>query len=341
MKKVRWAVIGATGFAQSRTIPEGILAAENAELSGIMARDEDRLRLASQKFDDVFYTTDVDILVARDDVDAVYIATPTVDHLLQALAALRAGKHVLVEKPAAMNPDEALQMQAGARAGRLCLGTAFMMPYHGAHQEIARLIQVGEVGQLVYGRAQIGFWYPPIAGSWRQAPEQGGGGSFADVGVHAVSLLEMFFGKTRAVQAQTRNAVQDYRSEDSAIALLEFEKGALGIVEAFFNLANGSTPNALEIYGSQGSVRATGTIGQGAEGTAVLRRAEQDHGDCRETEIAYQPVNPYRAEIEAFSQAVITGDRSTFDFTDGLHSVNVMHAVYLSAQSGRRIEVGV
>jgi predicted dehydrogenase len=247
MKKVRWAVIGATGFARLRTIPEGILGAPNAELSAILARDENRLREVARDFGDVFHTNDMGVLLARADVDAVYIATPTKDHEKQTLAALRAGKHVLVEKPCAMNTRQARTLQS--------------------------------------------------------------------------------------VLAVARNLVHRYSAEDSAVVLLEFQSGALGVVEAFFNIPVAF--NALEISGTRGSLCATGTSGQSSGGELVLRAAPRG----LEKALQYPSINPYYAEIEDFSRAVLRGDSASFDFSDGLRSARVADAVYRAAKSGRRQQV--
>jgi len=238
---IGWGVIGAGGIASRRTIPEGILPARGARLVALMDTDEGRAKAASLQFGVPWYT-EIEPLLERGDIDAVYIATPTIAHAPQALAAISAGKHVLVEKPLAMTAAEARRIAAAAKRKGVLVGTGFMMRHHGAHQKILELIQKGTIGKPVMGRAQLSCWYPPIEGAWRQDPTLGGGGSFIDMGNHCFDLLEMFLGKTTEVHAFIGNLVHNYKSEDTAVVTFRFESGAIGIVDNLFNV-----PDALPI----------------------------------------------------------------------------------------------
>jgi len=124
------------------------------------------------------------------------------------------------------------------------------------------MIDKGELGKLVMGRAQLTCWYPPIKGAWRQNPELGGGGSLIDMGTHCIDLLEMLMGKVIEVFCYKDHLVQSYPVEDTSVVLLKFESGALGIVDNHFNIPDASSENRLEIYGSKGSILARGTIRQ-------------------------------------------------------------------------------
>ena len=149
------------------------------------------------------------------------------------------------------------------------LGCAFMMRFVAQHQEALQLIQQGRLGRPVYARAQLSCWYPPIEDAWRQDPATGGGGSLMDMGGHCIDLLEMFFGKVAKVSCLIGNTIHNYRSEDSAVATLFFENGALATVDTFFCIPDAGSKNVLELYGSKGSILAQGTIGQGPAGKMV------------------------------------------------------------------------
>jgi predicted dehydrogenase len=344
-EQVRWGVIGSGGIARRRTIPEGIAVAPNARLARVFDVDTEANRAVAVQFGATADEGLADLLGS--DVDAVYIATPAHAHYEQALAASRAGKHVLCEKPLGMTVAEAEAMAAAARqAGVLC-GCAFMMRFHAQHQAAKRMIEEGRLGTPVYGRAQLSCWYPPTAGAWRQDPATGGGGSLIDMGGHCIDLLEMFFGPACRVSCFTRNTVQAYRSEDSAVALLEFKSGALGTVDAFFCITDEGSKNVLELHGSAGSILAEGTIGQDAKGkmTAILREgaAGYDAQQARDARggiaIAPDPVNTYRAEIEAFGRAVLEGREPPVGADAGVRSQKVLIACYESARTGCAITV--
>ncbi len=280
-------------------------------------------------------------------MDAVYIATPANLHHDQACLAATAGKHVLCEKPLGMSVKEAQQMTAVAAEAGVRFGTAFMMRFHAQHQAAKSLIESGKLGKPVYGRAQLSCWYPPTEGAWRQDPALGGGGSLIDMGGHCIDLLEMFFGAVRRVSCFTGNLVQDYRSEDSAVAMLEFACGALATVDAFFCVQDESSRNVLELYGSRGGILAEGTIGQGSIGkmTAILKQdaGAYDAGQKRDESggivIAPEPVNPYRAEIEEFSSAILERRDPSISGADGVRSQKVLSACYESAKTGKAVEV--
>jgi len=339
---IGWGVIGAGGIASRRTIPEGIIPARGAKLAAVMDVDAARAKAASERFGGVPWHGEIEPLLARDDVHAVYIATPTIAHAPQALAASGAGKHALVEKPLAMTVAEARRIAAAAKRKGVLVGTGFMMRHHGAHVKIRQLIERGTIGKPVLGRAQLSCWYPPIEGAWRQDPKLGGGGSFIDMGNHCFDLLEMFLGRAVEVHAFTASLVHPYASEDTALVTFRFESGAVGVVDNLFNVPDEASKNVLEIYGSAGSIRCEGTIGQTPGGTVRLVAvkaggydAQQQRGAARERLVPFRKVNTYRAEIEDFTRAIRTGGRPAVPIEDGIWNMRVVEAAYRSARTGR------
>lgn len=346
--RLRWGVIGAGGIADRRTIPEGIMAARNAELVAIQDTAQDRVQQVAEKYDvPRIFTVEQDLL-ALPEVDAVYIATPTTLHARQVKMAAVAGKHILCEKPLGMTTQEIEDEIAVCTDAGVKLGTNFMMRFHGCHLAMQKMIQAGELGRLVMGRAELTCWYPPIPGAFRQDPALGGGGSLIDMGNHCIDLLEFLFGRTVEVSCFTGNLVQDYASEDTALAMLRFSSGAVGIVDALFNVPDAAARNALEIYGSRGSMIATGTIGQDSTGefTATLEQGEAVYdaaqvrtGATQSEIIRPEPVNMYQAHIEAFSEAVLHDAPLPVTAEDGLWSHKVIEACYLAAKTGQTVNL--
>jgi predicted dehydrogenase len=227
------------------------------------------------------------------------------------------------------------------------LGTAFMMRFIAQHQAALDLIRQGRLGRPVFARAQLSCWYPPLAGAWRQSLATGGGGSLMDMGGHCVDLLEMMFGLVRTVNCITRRIIHDYESEDGAVASLQFDNGALGVVDTFFCVPDEASQNRLELYGSMGSILAKGTIGQGSQGemTAFLKEREAGY-DALQTRsadggisIQPAPVNPYRAEIEEFSRAILEHREPANNAMIGLQSQRVLAACYESARTGKVVDI--
>jgi predicted dehydrogenase len=343
--KIRWGVIGSGGIARRRTIPEGIAKASNAVLTAVFDTDLKANAEVAQQFN-AKPAASLEELLATE-IDVVYVATPAHLHYDHAQACAKAGKHILCEKPLGMTVAQAEEMINLCDRHGVKVGCAFMMRFVAQHQEVLRLIQRGRLGRPVYARAQLSCWYPPLAGAWRQDPATGGGGSLMDMGGHCIDLLEMFLGNVARVSCFINNSIHNYRSEDSAVATLFFENGAMATVDTFFCIPDAGSKNVLELYGSKGSILAQGTIGQGPAGKMVAFLEDEDRAyDAQQARTADQglaiepePVNTYQAEIEEFSDAVLKNREPSIGGKLGLRSQKVLSACYESARLGRTVGV--
>lgn len=344
--KVKWSVLGSCGIAKRRTIPEGILAAANAQLVSVYDVNSSANKTLAKELG--VYAAESEKGLLSDDSDVVYISTPASVHYQQVLMCAKAGKHILCEKPLGLTVAQAQDMIAVCKKAQVQMGCAFMMRFHSQHRAALKMIQDGKIGKPVYARAQLSCWYPPTEGAWRQNPAQGGGGSLMDMGGHCIDLLEMFFGKIKKVSCFINNAVHNYKSEDSAVAMLYFENGAFGTVDTFFCIPDNSSKNILELYGSKGSIIAKGTIGQGKVGEmmAFLEEAETEYNaqqlrsQSDGIRIAPEPVNMYKAEMEEFSQAILDRRQPLISADIGLQSQKIVEACYKSAACGKVVELG-
>jgi len=343
--KIRWGVIGSGGIARRRTIPEGIMTAKNAVLVSVYDINTNVNEEVAKQFNAKPVKSIEELL--KSGIDAVYIATPVnlhFDHVLECAAAV---KHVLCEKPLGMTVAETEKMITVSKKRGIILGTSFMMRFNSQHRAALKFVKDGKLGKPVYGRAQLSCWYPPMAGAWRQDPATGGGGSLMDMGSHCIDLLEMFFGNIKSVSCYINNSVHAYRSEDSAVVSMFFENGAMATVDTYFCIPDNSSKNTLELYGSKGSIIASGTIGQGNAGEMVAYLEGDSSGyDAAQVRnekggeiIKPVPVNTYRAEIEEFSQAIIEKRVPENNVELGLRSQKILAACYESAKKGKVIEI--
>jgi predicted dehydrogenase len=342
MDKVRFGVIGAGGIARRRSIP-AMLQAENISVQAVM--DVVQAQEIADEFGVPRAYDNLEGLLADPAIDAVYIASPLHCHLAQIQAAAACGKHILCEKPLAMTMAEAKEAVAACEAAGVYLQEGYMMSFHGAHQAIKGLIAAGKLGKIVSMRAQLSCWYPPIAGAWRQDPALGGGGALIDMATHLYDLLAFFAGPIRRLVAFTGRQIQDYPPEDSSTTLLEFANGAQATVEAFFCVPDEASRSRLEIYGSQGSIFAEGTIGQSQGGsvegifglgTAGYDAVQTKDGERSFAPISFTPVNPYLAEFAAFADCILA--KRPPELNNGANALRVMaitEAAYASAKDGR------
>ncbi len=316
--------------------------ADNAELVAVHDVNTKANQALAAELGVCAAASEADLLASEAEV--IYIATPAYLHYPQTLACAQAGKHVLCEKPLGMTVADTEEMITACDQAGVKLGVGFMMRFQAQHQAALKWVHDGKLGDPVYARAQLSCWFPPMEGNWRQDPAKGGGGCLMDMGGHCIDLLEMFFGEIKQVSCFTQNTLHHYKAEDSAVATLVFANGALATVDTSFCIPDAASKNALELYGSKGSILAQGTIGQGEAGSMVAYIKSEDIGyDAAQqvrnreqgTQISPKPVNMYRAEVEEFGAALVKNCPSLLDAWIGLRSQKILTACYESARKGQ------
>jgi predicted dehydrogenase len=309
--KLNIGVMGAGGIAFRRTIP-GMVKAKNCRLVAVM--DPVGVERVAAAFNvPKSYTREEDLL-ADPDVQAVYIASPVNCHLKQIEMAAKAGKHILCEKPLAMNTRQTQRAVDLCQKHKVFLQEGYMMKFHGAHAAIKQFIDEGRLGKIVYMRAQLSCWYPKMAGAWRQDPKLGGGGALIDMATHLYDLLGWFAGPIRRVTAMVNTLVQEYKSDDASTTLLEFKSGVQATVDCFYCIPDEASRTRLEVYGSKGAILTEGTIGQSMagkmEGLLDAGAAGYDATQTKDvvrkfSRLPFKKINPYTAECEYFAGCVL------------------------------------
>lgn len=334
MSKVRWGIIGSGGIARKRTIP-GLLMAQNAECVAVMDVNETLLKEVQEQFGISRGYTSVEELLAQEDIDAVYIATPVFCHKEQVQKAAEAGKHILLEKPMGLTCAQGQEIIEICEKNGVKLGVGFMMRFHAAHQKVKELIAEGTIGEVVSAYAKFNCWSPVSNQKWRQTKAFSGGGSMMDMGIHCIDLLQYMTGmQATAVAAMSGNQIFAYPDvEDGASAVMRMENGALFTVEANFNIPDSIGGCRFEIYGTKGRITAEGTIGQVETGSLVV--STLDHPET--AEVDYVSGNMYTKEIEGFSRAVLENGPVPVTAEEGVFDQMVVEAVYESQEKGTHI----
>ena len=204
-------------------------------------------------------------LLAREDVEAVVVCTPSGQHSREVIAAARHGKHVLVEKPMALSLAEADQaVQACAVAG-VRFGVVLQRRADPVFQSIKAALDAGELGDPTLALVTIPYWRDMAyyhSARWRGTWALDGGGALMNQGIHLVDLLVWWMGDPVAVQAQAATVAHDIEVEDVVSATFQFPGGAQGVLAATTAAAPGF-PHRLEVYGTRGGIQ--------VEGEAVFR----------------------------------------------------------------------
>jgi predicted dehydrogenase len=166
-------------------------------------------------------------------VQAVYIATPVFLHAPQAIQALHAGKHVLCEKPMAMNQAEARSMLQAAKESGMMLGVAYYRRHYPKILRAKELLEAGAIGKPVVAELTNHMWLDGKEGerNWLVDPAKAGGGPLFDVASHRIDVLNFLFGQPVRATGYLSNAVHQYGVEDNATVMIDYESGVRGIVD--------------------------------------------------------------------------------------------------------------
>jgi predicted dehydrogenase len=350
-KKIKWGVIGCGGIAARRTIPEFKQMVSNAELVSVMDLDPKRAREVAEKFGVPHHCASEAELLAQD-IQAVYIATPQNVHCRQTVQAALAGKHVLCEKPIAITPEEVDQMEAACAKAGVKFMLAWCMRQNVYNKQMRDLVQAGALGRMVMGRAQLTCWYPPIPGAWRQDAAISHGGALIDMGTHCLDLLEWILDSDIVEVTGFQDLlVQNYptKIEDASTIVVRFRNGAHGIVDNYFNVPDAAAQNALELFGSKGSIIARGTIGQDPTGEmfSILQPQETGYSanqvrnvEANRQDYKLQGIGIYGQMITLFTDCIVGGVEPPTSFKNGRHSVQVVNAIYRAVRERRVVAVG-
>jgi predicted dehydrogenase len=248
---LKWLVIGIGDITRKRVIP-ALLEEPRSELWGIVTRDPSKATPYG-----VRAFTDLDTALAAGEADAVYVASPVFLHAPQTHASLAAGRHVLCEKPMAMNYAEATSMVAAARTAGKTLGVAY---YRRTYPKVIRakeLLQQGAIGQPVFAYITCYEWRLPaeVKRLWQFDPALAGGGPLFDIGSHRIDVLNYVFGEPQRVVGQLSNAVHNTAVEDCATVLIEYGNKVRAVVDVRWNTR--VNRDEFRIIGTEGEIDLT------------------------------------------------------------------------------------
>jgi predicted dehydrogenase len=315
-------------------------------LVGVAGRSEAKTRAFAAKAGIGFWTTSIEALVARPDIAVICIATPSGAHLEPALAAVRAGKHLVVEKPLEITVERVDALLAAAAAAGVLVAAIFQSRFGPGARTVKAALDAGRFGRLVLASAYV-KWHRTAEyyrDSWHGTQALDGGGALMNQGIHAVDLLQWFAGMPAEVFGWTTRRVHTgIEAEDTAAAALRFPGGALGAVEASTALFPGWA-RRLEICGDLGSAAleddriAKWDFRTPHPQDEAIRNAVPDEsmrsGSGAPNQISHQG---HRLQIQDLIDA-LRGHRSpAIDGRDARNAVALIRAIYASAKSGRPV----
>ena len=296
MSVLNWGLIGAGDIARKRIAP----ALRDLPSCNFVAVNRARAALAEEfakDFGAKKWFASWEELLADDEIDAVYLATPVFLHAAQTIKAAEAGKHVLCEKPMALSVAECDRMIAACRASGVRLGVAYYRRFYPIIDRVKEIIETGGIGKPAFAQINAFEFFNPDKEHpryWLLEREKSGGGPMMDFGCHRLEVLTNLFGAVRGLKAIVSNVVFEREVEDTACALLQFENGTC----ANLNVTHAAREpqDTLDIFGTDGSLHVP--VLNGAE--LRIRRGSEET-----IEFHAPHANFHQPLIEDFTEAVL------------------------------------
>ena len=320
---LRWGVVSTADIGLNKVIP-GIARAARCEVAAIASRDLERARAAASELRIARAHGSYEDLLADPDVDAVYIPLPNHLHAEWTIAAARAGKHVLCEKPLAMTAADAERMIEACEAEGVLLMEAFMYRLHPSWEAVRELVASGRIGELRAVQSWFSYFNDDRT-NIRNIPEAGGGALF-DVGCYSVNLSRMLFGAepARIQGSVTRDPEMGIDVLTSGI--LEFPTG----VSTFTCSIRSEPDQRVHVYGTRGriSVEIPFNIPPDLP-TRVFVTSGGDPPVSPDTEVlTFEPADQYTVQAERFAAAALDGGPVPTPPTDAVANLRVIEELF-------------
>jgi UDP-N-acetyl-2-amino-2-deoxyglucuronate dehydrogenase len=281
-------------------------------------------------------------MLARDDIEVVTVCVPSGLHAEVSLAALRVGKHVLVEKPIALRLDDADRMIRAAEETGMQLGVVLQNRYNAPVQQVRRLLDERGLGKLYLGNACV-RWFRPQSyyeDDWHGTHVMDGG-ALMNQSIHHIDALQWFMGPVQSVFAYTGTLAHQMETEDVGVAVLRFESGAVATIEGSTLTWPQNLEGSVAVFGEKGSVKVGGTALSQITLWKVDGQLEQEAEILMSQRLDPPSVYGYShfQVIEDFARAIIDRREPQTPGREARKSLAIVLAIYESARTGREVRL--
>jgi len=330
---IRWGFVGAGNVTEAKASPAGAFTQDGSQVVAVARANRSRAAAFAQANGIDRAYASVDDLVADPDVDAIYVCTPNHLHRQHALSAIRAGKHVLCEKPLAISSEDAADIVGEATRRGILLAVPYYRRFYPVVERLHEIVQSGRLGTLVSAQAVCHGWFQPPPETaqsaerpaWRTRRETSGGGTLTDIGSHRIDLLCWLLGEPVAVSATAQRILAWYDGEDQANLTLRFASQAVAQLDQSW--CTRTPRDSLALFGTEGEA-----VIPDLEGT----RLELRIGRSSETiEVEPRSAATHRPVVADFVRALRDGTPPRCSGHDALTVSQVIEAAYQSATDRR------
>ena len=334
---LRFGMCGCGGFTEKGVLP-AMADADNAQAVAIFDVNTTRLKQLCEQFSIEKYFEKYEDLLACNEVDVVYIASPNAFHKDQVIAAAQAGKHIFCQKPMGLNADECREMLAAVEAADVKIGIGFCFRYAGAQEKAKEILDSGEIGSPCSIHMSFNLHgYSPEAVGWRCDAKLAGGGPMMDLAPHMVDLACFFMGsRVESVMAYVNPEKTETEIDTDALMVLCMANGTSALLDTSFNLRGDFA--SYRIVGCEGAVRRVGIDfwrinGKAGEPLIIEKMGEEPKP------VDYATHEYIENELVAFCKAVENGEEPPVCGQYGLEIQAVIDAIFESGKTGRRVKV--
>ena len=342
---------GVVGLGIGRHHAKAISMAKGAKLVAVCDVDEERLNSVAQEFGVKAYK-DYEEMLKDPEVEVVNVCTPSGMHADMAIQAVRAGKHVIVEKPVDISLEKIDKLIEEGRKAGVKMSGIFQSRFHPLNRRIKQAIDEGRLGKLTGIHGLVLWWraqsyYQGKHGSWKGTWSMDGGGSLMNQGIHTVDLMQWFGGRVKSVFGYFGVYGHDIEAEDKTVAVLKFESGALGTLTTTTAAYPGLSVY-MYIHGPKGTiVKEDDTLKVWKIAGERMEEEEREmlslYGpkEMRGVTTASDPMalaaTGHAAQIEDMVQAILEDREPFITIESAKHAVEIINAIYESARTGKEV----
>ena len=332
-------LIGGGNITETHARAAGAIA--GAEIAAIYGTNADKVDRLCREHGGTQYQ-DLEKFLAHRPMDLVAIGSPSGLHATQGIAAAQCGLHVLTEKPIDISTERADALIEAADRNRVKLGVIFQDRLKPDICKLKQWFTEGVIGKPMFADARV-KWYRPRDyydnSRWRGTLSLDGGGALINQGVHTIDLLLWLLGDVSRVQARTSTALHAIEAEDTALAILEFTSGALGVIQAT-TAAYPGYPRRLEVTGSEGTIvlehdRIVAADLRNPPANINADTVRDQNQSSSSPDVSH--VRGHQAVFEDFIQAIQQDRMPACDGREGRRSLAVIEAIYRAAQKPDRV----
>lgn len=338
LEKKRFGIVG-TGVIASFHI-KALQEIEGVEVASICDINEAQAKKYGEEFN-LPWTTDYDEMLNDSSIDVIDITVPSGLHADLGIKAAEAGKNVIVEKPIDITLEKADALINTCKKNNVTLGVISQMRFFDSIQKVYEIVESGKLGKIIQGDAYVKWFRSEEyykSGGWRGTKKLDGGGAYMNQGVHFVDLILSIMGQVKTVTGKVQTAVRDIEVEDLGMAMIEYQSGSYGVIQASTAIYPGS-PGRFELLGTKGTL-----IFEGDDIKTLEIEGEESYDkDAAIKGSSSNPLNvdilPYVREFTDILQAIEENREPKVSGTEARKALEVILAIYKSSELNKTIEL--